>query len=562
MNMPAKGQESRTHFQRRFQRLDNEYSVFRGHHMEISDYLLPRRGRYFNNDVKSHGSKKNGKIISGYGTYAMRTLASGLMAGVTSPARPWFRLSTQDPEMADFGPVRQWLDDVRNRMLEVFARSNIYKVLPLVYRELGAFGTGAMYLSADYQTVIRAYCYTVGSYRIAQDDREMVDTLYREYQMTVQQAADKFGKESLTAAKQAVLARNPDEWMKVIHAVEPNRQREMGMIDNLNMPFLSAYFEEGASNAEDQFLHRSGFNEFPMMCPRWMRTNEDIYGYGPGMDALGDVKELQMLRRRKAQNIDKGTNPTMQAPSHMIGSKISQLPGDVTFYDTQQGGVRYEPTYVPNHGWVSELRNDINEIEQIIDRAFYVDMFLMISQMEGVQPRNDLEMLTRKEEKLIELGPVLENIHDELLDPIIDRTFNIMADRGMLPEPPEELEEADLKVEYISMLAQAQKAIGIQSMERLNAFALPLAEADPIVRHKLNIAEQIDEASEMLGVPPKTVVPTEEAQEKAAAEAQQMQQAQQMEQMAAMAQTAKTASEVDTTEGNAIGDALGGALGG
>lgn len=557
-----KGQESRTHFQRRQKAMEQEMSLFRGHWMDISDHLLPRRGRFFNNDVKSHGSKKNGKILSGYATYAMRTLASGLMAGVTSPARPWFRLSTQDPELADFGPVKIWLDDVRNRMLEVFARSNFYKVLPLVYRELGGFGTGAMYLSADPKTVIRAYCYTVGSYAIAQSAREEVDTLYRWYMMTIQQAAEMFGEEKLSSGRRDQLIKNPDAYMKVTHAVEPNRKRERGRLDNLNMPWVSAYFEDGGTHLEDQFLRKSGFKEFPMMAPRWMRTNEDIYGYGPGMDALGDIKELQLLRRRKAQNVDKMTNPPMQAPSHMQGSKISQLPGDVTFYDTMQGGTKFEPAVKVEPRAIEVLRGDIAELHQIIDKAFYVDMFLMISQMEGVQPRNDLEMLSRKEEKLIELGPVLENIHDELLDPSIDRTFNIMDERGMIPPPPEELDGQDLKVEYISMLAQAQKAIGIQSMERFGAFAGPLIQLDPAARHKWNITETMDEAAEMLGVPASTIRSNDEAEELAAAEAKQMQQAQQMEQMSQMADMAGKAGSISTEEGSLAGDALNGGLGG
>lgn len=354
----------------------------------------------------------------------------------------------------------------------------------------------------------------------------------------------------------------PDAYMKVIHAVEPNRARQNGMRDNLNMPWVSVYFEEGACQDGQEFLRKSGFNEFPMMAPRWMRTNEDIYGYGPGMDALGDIKQLQMETKRKAQNIDKMTNPPMQAPSHMQNTKVSQLPGDVTFYDSVQGGVRFEPSVRVEPGAITALREDINDLERIIDKAFYVDMFLMISQMEGVQPRNDLEMLSRKEEKLIELGPVLENIHDELLDPIIDRTFNIMNEGGMLPPPPEELDQQDLKVEYISMLAQAQKAVGIQSMERFNAFAGPLIEVDPNARHKLNVGEQLDEAAEMLGVPPRTVRSNDEVAEMAAADAKQAQQAQQMEQMGQMAEMAAKAGAINTEEGSLAGDVISNGIGG
>ncbi|MBL1923622.1 phage tail protein, partial [Klebsiella pneumoniae] len=91
--------------------------------------------------------------------------------------------------------------------------------------------------------------------------------------------------------------------------------------------------------------------------------------------------------------------------------------------------------------------------------------------------------------------------NDEFLDPFVDRTFNIMARRNLFPEPPEELQGTPLKVEYVSILAQAQKSIGISSAERFVGFVGNLAKGNPAALDKLNIDQTIDEYGNMLGVP-------------------------------------------------------------
>ena len=57
------------------------------------------------------------------------THASGMMAGLTSPARPWFRLTVADAGLREYGPVKEWLWDVANRMRDMFLKTNLYAVL-------------------------------------------------------------------------------------------------------------------------------------------------------------------------------------------------------------------------------------------------------------------------------------------------------------------------------------------------------------------------------------------------------------------------------------------------
>ena len=551
-------------YMRRWTDIKDERSTFFGHWEELSDYILPRRGRFLTSK-RNDGSKKNSKIIDSTGTMSVRTLSAGMMSGITSPARPWFRLATPEAALMEQSDVKQWLFAVEKKMRDIFSRSNLYNSLQTVYEELAVFGTGAMLISEDFDDVIRCYPFTVGEYGLAQSHRLQIDTFYREFQLSVAQIVEQFGIENCSDPVQSMYRTGQlDKWVEVMHIIEPNTARQYNMKDNQNMPYHSCYVEKASKN--ERKLSYKGFEEFPILAPRWHVTGVDIYGRSPGMDVLGDVKALQIEQKRKAQGIDKMVNPPLQAPSSLRGQSATVLPGGVTYVDTmqgQQGGFR--PTYEVNPR-LGELQQDIAETQYRIRQGFYSDLFQMMTQSDRRQI-TAREIDERHEEKLLMLGPVLERLHTELLNPLIDRTFNIMARNDLLPQAPEELAGVTLKVEYISVMAQAQKAIGTGAIERLAGFVGNMAAAKPEVLDKFDADQSVDEYAEMLGVPPKIVVPDDIVQQIREERAQMQQQHMMMEQAQAGAnvantgaQAAKVMSDTDSATGgeNILSDIIGG----
>lgn len=542
-------ESKRERFNRRLQDLRMERESFVPHWRDLSDYILPRQSRFLVTD-RNKGDKRNLKIVDNTATLAVRTLSSGMMSGITSPARPWFQLRTPDPGLNEFQPVKMWLDLCRNRMTEVFLRSNLYTTLPITYSDLGVYGTHAFAVLEDDEDVIRCHAFPIGSYMIGTSHRGNVDTLYREYQMTVRQLALQFGRAALSKSTQNLLDRNQfDQWIDVVHVVEPNDEFDGRKPLAKFKKFRSVYFEKGCE--EDKYLRESGFDEFPIMAPRWSITGEDIYGHSPGMDSLGDIKALQLEQKRKAQAIDKLVNPPMTAPSSLRNQRASLLPGDVTYVDIAQGQQGFAPAYEINPR-INELMMDIQENQGRIRRAFFEDLFLMIAN----DTRSNItarEIQERHEEKLLMLGPVLERLNDELLDPLIDRTFNIMVKFGMVPPPPKELEGMDLSVEYISVMAQAMKLTGISGIERMMSFAGNLAQANPGVLDKIDFDQAIDEYASMVGVPPSLILDDKAVASIRQQRAQKQQYAEQMAAMTQGIQNAKTLSETQITDEAALG---------
>ena len=446
----------------RWGQLRNERESWMAHWKEISDYLLPRSGRFFVDD-RNRGDKRHNNIYDSTGTRALRVLAAGMMAGMTSPARPWFRLTTSDPQLDESAAVKAWLADVTRLMQMVFAKSNTYRALHSMYEELGAFGTASTIVLADFNSVIHHYTLTTGEFAMAADHRGQVNTLYREFQMTVAQMVREFGRDNCSPTVQTLFDRGAQEqWVTIMHAIEPRVDRDVTKRDDRNMAWKSVYFEHGGN--EDQILRDSGFKEFPALCPRWATTGGDIYGNSPAMEALGDIKQLQHEQLRKAQGIDYKTKPPLQAPTSLKSRDVDTLPGGISFVDSAapNGGIR--SAFEVNID-LSHLLADIQDVRERIKGSFYADLFLMLAN--GTNPQmTATEVAERHEEKLLMLGPVLERMHNEILDPLIEMTFSRMVEAGIVPPPPDELQGMELNVEFVSMLAQAQRAVATNSVDR------------------------------------------------------------------------------------------------
>jgi hypothetical protein len=521
----------------------NERSSWITHWREISDYQQPRAGRFVVTD-RNRGDKRANHILDNTAVFGARTLAAGLMSGVTSPARPWFRLEIKDKELMESGPVKTWLHDTATLLRAIFASSNTYRSLHTIYEELGLFGTASSIVLPNFNNVIHHYPLTVGEYALATNAEGEVDTLCREFQMTVAQMVEQFGKENCSQTVRDLYNKaNYDAWVDVLHLVEPRKDRDTTKRDGRNMRFASVYLEPGKDN-NDQFLSESGFQKFPVLAPRWVVTGNDVYGTSPGMECLGDVKQLQHQQLRKGQAIDYQVNPPLQVPTKYKEAAKARLPGGVFYVDSMGPNQGVRSAFDVNLN-LQHLREDIVDVRERIRSAYYADLFLMLANdtRSGITAT---EVAERHEEKLLMLGPVLERLHNELLSPLIDTAFDYAARAGILPEAPPELEGMELSVEFISVLAQAQRAVATQGMDRLLGTVSQMAAVRPEVLDKLNFDQIVDDYGDAYGVNPKIIVPDSEV----AALRQQRAAAMQAQQAAATApqvvESAKTASEIDT----------------
>ena len=465
-------------YNKRLESMRSERSTFMDQYRDLSTYILAHRGRFIFSE-ENKGYKKYARQYNPSARLNIRTLASGMMSGITSPARPWFRLGA--PEGLEEEPgVPQWLYFVERLMYRVFAASNTYNSLHTLYSELAVFATAPLGIFPDFENVIRTKSYTVGSYYLGAGPNGMVDSLYREFEMPAGALVKEFGYENCSRRTKKLWDKGgTEEFVRVVHVVEPNDDRDMGSPLAEDKAFRSVYYELGQLGQQvgDQFLKKSGFDRFPIACPRWDVAGEDIYGTDcPGMIALGDCKALQLTEKRKYQAIDKVTNPLLIGSPSIVTQHKNAGVNDILAVTNPNE--RLDSVYGTWRPDLNAIYNDQREIEARISKAFYADLFLMLASTD----RREItarEVSERHEEKLLMLGPMLERLHSELLDPLINITFERLVNAGVIPPAPEALQNTELSVEYISVLAQAQRMSSVNGIERVVGFASSVAQIWP-----------------------------------------------------------------------------------
>ena len=485
--------------ERRLRSLFEERDAFLTTWREITNYIAPNRGIY-DNERPNQGKRRDYYLLDSISNRALGLLQSGIQGGLTSPSLDWFRLAVNDSELNKDVAVRQWLDDCREIMMEEFARSNIYNCLFGVYGEVGAFGTGAMLLEDDVRHArLLGRLFTAGQYAAAFDTAGLPCAFYYAVHMTAEQILAKFGQDRLDyEVLQALQQRQYDQSFEVLHMIQEERTGDDRQTD---FPYVSIYWRPGKETA----LSIGGFEEFPAMVPRWETIGNDSYGYGPGWSALGDAKMLQEMYRDYLIAEKMRIRPPVWMSTEARNARANLNPGGVTYSD---GDLAARPIYQIQPDIAGQM-NAIAVTEQKVREAFFADLFLL-NTAEDRRNMTAYEVEQRQREKLQMLGPVLERLDNELLDPLVGRAFNILERSGKIPEAPEALIGAKITIEYVSPLAIAQKASSTASLTALLQLVSSLASVDPGVMDNIDPDKVITEYMRMTGVPAAVIRSDEE----------------------------------------------------
>lgn len=541
---------------RRWTRLKKERDPYLSQWLAISELITPASGKYL--DAENHSSEARSRwnrIYNNTATRAANILSAGLMSGMTDPSSQWFALTTGDPNIDSSQAVKVWLDQVQRILEMAFQRTNTYQSLHHGWREVGTMGVLANVIIED--PIDGFYCnpLVVGEYCIGTDYKGQPDTLYRRFRMTAGQLVQRYGRSQLpNSVLNAYDKNNYDTTFRLIHAIEPRFERDTRKKDNLNMPFRSVILLISDEEKDCGILEESGYNEFPAVVGRWGASASDVYSEeAPGMVALGDVRQLNHQELQKGNAIDYSIEPPIILPTDAKDKEIDFMPGGRTYIDMPGANHQAQTAWnVPMN--ITPITQNIAEVQQRINQAFNVDMFLMFAG--GTKNMTATEVAERHEEKLMMLGPVLSRLNNEVLKPLIERAFNILQRAGQMPPPPPELQGQTIQIEYTSMLARSQRAIRAQSLTNFLGMVGQVAQFKPEVLFKINAMEVADQYADYYSVAPSVLVPDDEAMAQYQAQQQAQQQVAQQEQAAqsvdALSKLGRVPAGGETMAGQAI----------
>lgn len=532
---------------------------------DIRDYQLPFVGSFDDTpDTTNPGRRRDLHIAQGVAWAAAQVFAAGIMSGLTPPSRQWFKFEFSNSELNENVQAGRVLDERQEIMQSVLSQSNFYNAIHSSYFEL-PYGQSPLAVFPDIRKGVRFQSQSIGTYCIDVDGDGRVNTFLRKYPMKLQQIIDQFGIDALPRQEQDKLKAGsvPDNRTRYVYwLVQPNNNAVPGKLGRLNMPYISLYWMSGSSNEE--WLYVGGCEEFPVPTGRYMTNANNAYGYGPGWYAMGDAKMLQTMKKDYLTAVELSVKPPLTVTSGVMAEGVNLIPGGVTKLSNPNDKVQQ----LFNVGLdMQHLAEEIIRTEDAIKRAYSADLFLMLDSITTGQ-MTAREIVERQQEKLQQLGPVVERLQEEYLTPILERTYNILDRAGVFPPIPPDIAELvaqeDVRITYISPLAQAQKMSGLVNIEQAISFVAQMAQIWPESIKAVDPLGTVARYMDMLGAPAKMRHSDEEIQQMIQQEQQAMQQAQQEQQAMQIAQAlpgitqaAKNATDAANDGNPAMADWLG-----
>lgn len=419
-------------------------------------------------------------------TDAARTQASAIISGLTPANSRWFGLDVDHATDEE----KRWLDESADVLWRNIHNSNFDSAAYEGNLDLMSAGWFALYVDSDREKggftfqlwpIATVYCDSSRS-------DEQIDIVYRCYELTAEQAVNEFGKElSEKVRKQA--ERDPSSKIKFVHAIYPRKGGKQGDVAK-KLPIASVHVD-----LDNKLIVReSGYNEMPVVVPRWMQIPQSVYAIGPVSDALPDAKTLNEIKRMELANADLA---------------ISGM------WIAQDDGVLNPRTITVGPRKVI-VANSVDSMRPLHSGADFNVSFTKCEQLQAairkimladqLQPQNGPAMTATEvnmRQQLIRqlLGPIYGRMQAEYLQPLVERCFGIAFRAGIFSETPESLQNKYISIKYVSPMARAQKFDEVTAISNFVQMTMQNSQVNQEVLDNIDFDKATRFTGEALGVP-------------------------------------------------------------
>lgn len=508
------------------------------HWLEVTEHVIPRKKNVFDFRTQPGGEKRQVRVFDSTAIQANELLASALQGMLTNPSSTWFELSTGIPEIDSISSVRGWLQKASRKMVAVMNNSNFQTQIHEVYIDLGSIGTGVLRMEEDDDLGVRFQSRPVYEFQIRENAKGIVDIVSRETKKDSRQIKQRYNlkkaAKNLSEMDRFKLNKFEEDPLKewnMLHYVAPMEDvpKELIPARARRFKFVSIHVVEEL----DLVLEVGGFEEFPYAVPRWTKTSSEVYGRSPAIKSLPDIKMINEVMKTQIRAAQKSVDPALQVPDDGMLLPIRTTPGGINYY---RAGTPDRVVPLDTGSRMDLGQAFMDDVRKRIRDAFFIDQLQL---NEGPQ-MTATEVLQRTEEKLRLLGPVLGRLHFELLKPLVNRTFNILARRKELPpNPPPELEGRELEVQFSSMISRAQKSSEADNITRVINIAAPVAQSAPEMLDNINPDGFLKFLGNVFNVPQEIFRSEDEVEEVRAQRQQAQQEAQEAQLNSLNSQSAK-----------------------
>ena len=511
---------------------------------DISKYVNPRKA--FVTRTQTEGQKLDSDVYDSTAIYANTIMAAGIDSLLTNSAQQWFQLKM----LYDTGDkdITVWLQQVQKIVYDTLNNSNFSQEAHECYLDIGPFGMFCLAEEEDAVSGVRFSSRPPKEIYIEEDAKGNVIAVYRKFQYTVRQAYETWGENSGKEIREAYEKGSYTTKKDFIHYVGPREKYDPSKRDKPNMPFESIYL-----NAQSkEILEEGGYRQLPYFIPRFNRTSGNIYGSGPGHLVYAEISMVNRMYLTLIRSAEKMCDPPIMFPHKEYLQPIKYYPGAINY---KTGGTPQDRIeFLNSNGNLPINLEIVEKTREIIKAAFSVNLFMMMQENQGGR-KTATEVIQLNAEKLMILSPMIGQMMSEYLNPLIERTIDILASTGRLPEPPESYlalkaknpRAIEHKIIYTSPLAKSQRLEDLKTSTTFMAIAGEMAQFAPDVLDNINTDEVIKEVADIQNIPAKTLRSKDEVTKIREMRMKQQQQMQQMQMMQMGAQAAQAGAQAGKT---------------
>ena len=473
---------------RRFKRLDSDRGNWRNQWEDVARYCAPRRMGALGPRVDGD-RRVSPQIYNPIGIQCVQTLAAAMHGMLMNPATNWLNIRMTDEKLDEKENVKAWTNGISKGISNALASPHtaFHSQANQLLEDMSALGTGVMYVGQQKRGHLFVRTYPIFECCIAENEYGFVDTVMRDSMYTVRQMVDIWGRKVSPRIMALYDKSEYDQRHKVINVCTPRKDYERDSSNKTpqHMPIAICYIEEeGCSTLEE-----SGSEEMPYVCPRWWVISGEVHGRSPAMTALPQVKVSNAATRTVMRAAEKAVDPPLTVPHENLVGPVRQYAGSLT-YLRNKAEIGQMPTS-------AQLPYAAEYIQQL-DNAIRTTMFVDQVQFVGDFKMTATEVIQRQTERMRLLGPVLGRLENEFLNPLIERVFGIMNRNRAFDQPPQEIQDADMRIEYSSPLARAQKSQIAQGFQQVIGILEPLAKLGPEVAQQLFAPIDMSKVTPML----------------------------------------------------------------
>lgn len=479
----------------RWEKLKSDRGVWDAHFQDLTEFIRPIGGDFTTSHTVK-GEERHDKLFDGTAEQAAEELASGLSSFLTNPADRFFNLEIRGSIKDRFEnqEALEWLETVADTIYHYFSieESRFYQAIDEVYLDLAVYGTGILYMEWDRKNkrLLFKSIPLAGSW-IAQNSDGLVDTIFRETEMTGRNIMQKWGVNVPPKIREAATKRMDDNFF-ILHAVFPRTDRKAMKLNKVNKAFGSFW----VAVKTQELIEESGFKNFQFMGPRWRKMAQEVYGRSPGMQCLPDIKMLNKMEEIILMAAAKAVDPPLMIPDDGFIGDIRTEPGSLNPKFPGSEPIEVLPTALASLPFAEEKSE---QKRNVIRMCFHSDWLKLGKETVEMTA---FEVQDRREEKLRLLAPSLARIQSELIGPMIELTYKLLLEHTEeIPDIPKVIKEQDFKIEYVSAASKAQLGIKVLAIDRYIQRLIPLAQIDPSILDAVDLDAVAQELAVYQGVP-------------------------------------------------------------